>query len=394
VTFGEVRRQLQTLVGELDARLLRPHDAVKLLAEVEQIKNLACGAEALVAPRAAESGQWQRDGHLTPESWLATKAGTTIGEAKDTIATGEKVASLPKVDDALRRGELSARQAALVADGAAANPAAQDKLIRTAQRESVKVLRDEVDRVKAAARAEDTEAEHARIHRERAYRTGKRADGSCYLSANGTPEAIAAFNARLQPFARAEFDRARLEGRHEPQQAYEFDALMTMAAASTGGSGGAKTKVPAKLFVRVDYAAFCRGIVEGDELCEIDGFGPVPVSVARQFAEEAFVVGLLTQGTDVVKLNHFGRQPNALQQSLLEWKAKWCQVLGCTRTKLERDHGDGWANTHETRADDLWGFCCHHHDLKTYQGYRIVESEIPGRVLLVPPDDPDPPPRE
>jgi hypothetical protein len=258
----------------------------------------------------------------------------------------------------------------------------------------VKLLRDEVDRVKAAARAADAEAEHARIHRERAYRTGRRADGSHYLSANGTADAIAAFNARLQPFARAEFDRARLDGRHEPLEAYEFDALMAMAGAATAGSGATKTKVPAKLFVRVDYAAFCRGMVEGDELCEIDGFGPVPVSVARQFAEDAFVVGLLTKGTDVVKLIHYGRNPSALQQSVLEWRSKWCQVLGCTRTHTEADHGAGWANTHETDVMDLKRFCKHHHDLKTYEGYRIVESEIPGRVRLVPPDDPDPPPRE
>jgi hypothetical protein len=390
----DIRQQLEAAVHELDPDLLAPTDAVALLAEYERIERLAGAAKTLLAPRAAESGQWRRDGNVSPEEWLANQTGTTITEAKDTIATGERVKDQPKVKRALTKGKLSRKQAASVSEGAAADPTATDNLLELAEKESLRVLNDKVDRVKAAARAEDAEAAHRRIHAARALWTRKDRDGSAVLTARGTPVAMAEIKARLEPFIQAEFERARLENRREGSDAYAFDGLVAMAKASSGGAGRATTKVPAKLFVRVDYAAFCRGMVEGDELCEIDGFGPVPVSVARQFAEDAFVVGLLTKGTEVVKLNHFGRQPNALQQSLLEWKAKWCQVLGCTRTKLERDHGDGWANTHETRADDLWGFCCHHHDLKTYQGYRIGESDIPGRVLLVPPDDPDPPRRE
>jgi hypothetical protein len=316
--------------------------------------------------------------------------------ARDTIETGERVKAQPQVDESLRSGRLSAKQAALISDAVQADPAAGDKLLARAKPgESVKVLREECDRIKAAARAEDAEAAHRRIHAARALWTRKDRDGSAVMTARGTPVAMAEIKARLEPFIQAEFERARLENRREGSDAYAFDGLVAMAKASSGSAtGGSATKVPAKLFVRVDYAAFCRGMVEGDELCEIDGFGPVPVSVARQFAEDAFVVSLLTKGTDVVKLVHYGRQPSALQQSVVEWRSKWCQVLGCTRTHTERDHGAGWANTHETDVNDLKRFCDHHHDLKTYQGYRIVESEIPGRVLLVPPDDPDPPRRE
>ena len=392
--FTVIRQHLEAVVHELDPEVMAPADAVAVLEEVEKIERLAGAAKTLLAPRATESGQWQRDGHVSPEEWFANKTGTTIGEAKDTIETGKKVKKQPKVKRALRKGKLSRKQASAVADAAAADPAATDSLLSTAERESLKVLRDQAERVKAAARAESAEAEHERLHRQRSLYTRKDRDGAAVLTARGTPAAMAEIKSHLEPFIRAAFERARLEDRREPAEAYAFDGLVAMAQASAGGSGDGEVKTPAKVFVRVDYAAFCRGMVEGDELCEIDGVGPVPVSVAREFAEDAFVVGLLTKGIEVSKLNHFGRAPNAVQQSLIEWKAKWCQVLGCTRTKIERDHGAGWANTHETRADDLWGFCDPHHDLKTYKGYRIVECDVPGRVLLVPPDDPDPPRRE
>ena len=335
----------------------------------------------------------ERNGNVSPEEWLANKTGTTISEAKDTIDTGDRVKDQPEVDAALRKGKLSRKQAAVVSDAVAADPSAAQALLDTAERDSLKVLRDKADRVKAAASQEGAEAAHQRIHQARSLYTRKDRDGSAVLTARGTPAAMAAIKSHLDPFIHSEFERARLENRREGSDAYAFDGLVAMAKASSGGStDGGKATVPAKLFLRVDYAAFCRGMVEGDELCEIDGVGPVPVSVARQYATDAFVVGLLTKGTEVVKLIHYGRNPSALQQSVLEWRAKWCQVLGCTRTHTERDHGAGWANTHETRADDLWRLCDHHHDLKTYKGYRIEPSEIAGRVRLIPPDDPDPPP--
>ena len=45
-----------------------------------------------------------------------------------------------------------------------------------------------------------------------------------------------------------------------------------------------------------------------------------------------------------------------------------------------------WSKSHITVFDWLDGFCCHHHDLKTYDGWALMEGV--GKRPIVPPDDP------
>jgi hypothetical protein len=65
--FTAICRQLEAVVHELDPALLAPVDAVRVLTEVDKIERLAAAAKTLLAPRAAESGRWRRDGYATPE---------------------------------------------------------------------------------------------------------------------------------------------------------------------------------------------------------------------------------------------------------------------------------------------------------------------------------------
>ena len=93
-----------------------------------------------------------------------------------------------------------------------------------------------------------------------------------------------------------------------------------------------------------------RGTTEPGEVCEIAGYGPIPVSVAHSLMNEAFLALVLTKGKDVVNVVHLGRQFTEHQKTALEWSDPECQVLGCACTvHLERDHRDDWADTHVTR---------------------------------------------
>jgi len=84
---------------------------------------------------------------------------------------------------------------------------------------------------------------------------------------------------------------------------------------------------------------------------------------------------------------HVGRAPTVAQKAALWWRSPTCDVLGCPRTqRLEIDHDTGWATTHTTRVDDANCLCDHHHDLKTYFGWAMVEGTGPRDI--VPPDDP------
>jgi 5-methylcytosine-specific restriction endonuclease McrA len=70
----------------------------------------------------------------------------------------------------------------------------------------------------------------------------------------------------------------------------------------------------------------------------------------------------------------------------------WTVTLACdylTNRFLEIDHIVPLAEGGRTELTNLWRPCSHHHDLKTYFGWKVVGEN--GDRDLVPPDDPDPP---
>jgi hypothetical protein len=130
-----------------------------------------------------------------------------------------------------------------------------------------------------------------------------------------------------------------------------------------------------------------RGHVEGDEVCEIAGLGPIPVRVAKDLLGDAVLKLVITKGVDVANVTHLGRAATIAQKSAFWWQSPECDRLACTRTqRLQIDHDTGWTDTHTTRVDDSNRLCDHDHDLKTYFGWALVEGT--GKREMVPPDDP------
>ena len=136
--------------------------------------------------------------------------------------------------------------------------------------------------------------------------------------------------------------------------------------------------------IRLDDTALRRGSVEGDEVCEIVGLGPVPVSVARELLGDAILKLVITKGVDVANVTHLGRSATVAQQVALWWTSAACTVLGCPRTqRLQNDHRYEWVKTKRTRLDELDPLCKHHHDLKTRNNWALVEGN--GKRRMVPP---------
>jgi hypothetical protein len=189
------------------------------------------------------------------------------------------------------------------------------------------------------------------------------------------------------------FKAAYAEGREEPRAAYAFDALIEMARRASyenkdGRAKKAASKRPQLLgLVRVDHAALVRGEVEGDEVCEIAGLGPIPVRIARELLGDAVLKLVLTKGVDVANVTHLGRGPTVAQKIAMWWRTPQCTSLDCTRVqRIQFDHRVEWHKTHRTRLDEGDGLCGHCHDLKTRLGWALVEGT--GKRPMVPPDDP------
>ena len=142
--------------------------------------------------------------------------------------------------------------------------------------------------------------------------------------------------------------------------------------------------------MRVDHSALLRGYALDGETCELAGFGPVSPQVVADIMQsgDPFYKAIATKGKDVVGVAHLGRRPNAHQRSALDWLYPSCAAEGCgVRSRYcQTDHRTDWAATHVTVFDLLDRLCKFHHDLKTYQGWGLVQGK--GKRAFVPPEDP------
>jgi hypothetical protein len=129
-----------------------------------------------------------------------------------------------------------------------------------------------------------------------------------------------------------------------------------------------------------------RGSTDGDEMCELTGLGPVPVSRAREILGDSTLRLVITKGVDVANVTHLGRGPTAAQRIAVLWASPTCVVEGCTRTRIEIDHRDDWAKVKRTEISNLDPLCSHHHGRKTRDRWALVPGT--GKRPMVPPDDP------
>ncbi len=126
-------------------------------------------------------------------------------------------------------------------------------------------------------------------------------------------------------------------------------------ALATSTAGPAKGSARPKVIFGIDWAAWLRGYPTGGEVMELVGYGPVAASaVDEAIAAGGFVAAVITKGTQLTGVAHFGRRPTAKQQSALEWLYPSCAALGCHAVaRLQRDHRIDWARSHITMLDWL-----------------------------------------
>jgi hypothetical protein len=223
----EIRDRLADLVDRLDPDAFSGTTARELWGVLDRSERLCAAGKTLLARRVAATHH-RSGGTRSAAEELARRSGSSAGAAKDSLDTSARLPEQAPVDQAVRRGELSLAQAALVSAAAAANPVEAQRLTELAGRVSLAELREECARVKAAVDP-DPEATNRRIHAQRRLRHYTDGEGGWNLTARGTAQAGAAFLTVLNAITDAIFQQARRAGRREPVEAYAFDALMHLA---------------------------------------------------------------------------------------------------------------------------------------------------------------------
>jgi hypothetical protein len=386
MTLRQLRDEMVSFGISFDASVL---DGRSAKTAVEHASRIAKAAQAVVAQAAARADACRAfdGGGKSSAHELAQLTGGSVGEAVSAINSGRRLADQPDVADAARKGDLSPQQTAAISEALATNPSANaGRLLGKARQGSLRELRDECDRVKAAG-DDDPEARRKRIHDERLMRRVNHGDGSAGVVLRGNPEDVARIFATIAPKRDELFASARREGRKERSEALDYDALLATLQAKTTAKGAGGGGQRAKILVRADLDTLLRGYPIDGEVCEIAGYGPIAVSAVNDLlAADGFLAAIVTKGEKVTGVAHLGRQPRAIQDSALEWLDPICAREGCSQPWVQRDHRLEWAKSKVTLVDLMDRLCAHDHDLKTRFGWALVPGR--GKRPMVPPDDP------
>jgi hypothetical protein len=379
--------EIAAYLARLEPERITTAQAAELFGLFAELTRLAAAGQVLLTPRVAESDRWMKEGHRSPESWMAKETGTGLGDAIATAETAQRLRLLPKTADALRKGTLSAPQVREITAAAAASPSAEAELLEVATTGTMKGLKDRCRRVRATAGS--AEAENARyegIRKSRFFRHWSDVDGAFRGEFKLTPDDGARMLASLDIRANDLFDKARKSGERESPAAYAADALVELVTQGSANEPRKRAR-SAVVHLRVDATALRRGFVEGGEVCEIAGVGAVPVSTARAMLPESFLKILVVDGVDVLSVCHVGRAVPAHVRTAVEERDLICVVPDCeVAVGLEIDHWQtDFADGGPTVLANLARLCHFHHIMKTHRGFTLGGG--PGKWEWHPPPD-------
>jgi hypothetical protein len=357
--------------------------AKRLVDGFTRCERLSVSSRGRVALRVDEGMTWKTSEHPSAAHWLAETTGESVGAAARSLETTRRLEDLPETSDAFRAGELSAAQAAAIAEAATLDPSAEHRLLETVRgSKSFKSIRDACRETRM--RAEDDRAKARWLHEQRSAHWWTDGNGHFRLDAKLSPDDSAWVRSALQLETEEIFQAARTRGQVEPHAAYRADALVAVVT-------GRAPKKPLDARLHADQKALDRGYAEPGEQCELEGIGKIPVTMARAMLDDARVTVLGHDDTgDITHISSMSRTIPARLRRWVEEAYPCCGVEGCTDDRRpEIDHITPVEAGGRTEKANLWRLCRHDHKLKTFYGWKVVGE--PGHWRLVPPDHPEPP---
>jgi len=306
--------------------------------------------------------------------------------AADTLVaeSAALVNDLPATMTALCAGDIGYRQAQTMVDNVAtltdedraeleqlalpraaeSTPAAFDRRVRA--------LRDSIDPGSAAPR-------HSRAVADRRVDcTGSR-DGVAWLSAYlPAVQAVAIFS-RLTDAARA------LQATDEPRTLDQLRADL-VGEALLDGSGHSRSddlgelaalkRIRPRVLVTVPVLTL---LGRGDELANLDGYGPIDPETAKQLTAEAPSLTRLLTHPETGAVLSVGRRKYRISADLRAWlrvRDGTCRFPGCGRSagSCDLDHTVDWHYGGATAWHNLAHLCPKHHRLKHVGGWSVTQT--------------------
>ncbi len=291
------------------------------------------------------------------DTFLARARGSTTHAARSAIATVAH--ATPEVQAALAKGEVSLAQAAAIA----AVPEHAPELLELARETTLGPVKDAARKHRLATIKPD-ELREWQVAAQYV-RTWKNDLGNVAFCGELPPELGVPFANRLDRETDRLWRTASADDRRRPREWHAARAFVQLCAGRMDASVGR-----ADLVMVCDINAYRRGHAHEGEPCHIVGGGPIPASVARELAKDAFLKAVLHDGVNIHTVAHFGRHRPAVLQTALDLGAppefEGTSCTDCDRKYyLEWDHVDPRANGGLTSYANLTGRCDSCHDAKT-----------------------------
>jgi hypothetical protein len=374
-------RLLEEVTRDLDVDIFDVAGAKRLVDVFTRCERLSVAGRGRAARRVARAVDWKRSGHRNAAEWLASATGVSVGAAGRELETATKLEALPATRAAFSAGELSEAQAGEIAASAALDPKSESRLLATAREgASYRTVRDQAREVTLRAR---DDAAHTRwLHDHRTAHHATTSAGHVLVHAELSPDVGARVVSALEKVTDKLFHAARAEGRRELRSAYMADALAGIAL-------GKIEPPPAELHLHAEAAPLARGYALPGERVELDGAGPISVTLARTLLEDARVTVIGHDHTgDITTVSSPKRTIPARLRRAVVAAYPACGRHGCgSRFNLQIDHLQALQDGGQTCKHNLWRLCWHCHHLKTHCGWQVVRDPD-GNLDLVPPERP------
>ncbi len=330
---------------------------------------------------------WARAGALSCAHWLSWRIGLDLVAARERVRVARALGSLARVDEALRRGEVSySKVRAMVRVATPENEATLLELARSSTGAQLERLCRRYRGVTALARAD----EDGRCEDMRSVERYEDEDGTVVVRAKLRPEeaallwkALDAARHALRP-TEASRDRAKNPAGDDSAESSRgstgpapsrADALMAVVESFLAAGAPGKAIGPqCEVVIHVDPAALTKTGADPDKPAGVleDGT-PVPAETARRFSCDCALVRVADgRGGEPLDVGRRTRSiPAALRRALV-FRDRGCRFPGCTHSVfVDGHHVEHWADGGETALRNLVLLCRRHHRLVHEGGFEL-----------------------
>src|SRR5882762_1265743 len=340
-------------------------------------------------------GGWNT-GFRSCADWLSWRVGLELGAARERVRVARALATLPRLAQALARGELSYSKVRALTRVAA--PDTEERLLAVGMAGTA----HHVERIVRGWRRVDRLAEGretARRHASRALRVYHDEDGMVTIRGRLAPEVGAVVIQALTAARETLYQRTRAEHAEgvavqTPMEQQQADALALVA--ETALHHGIDPGTPGERYqvvVHVEAPVLADADAPGQSVLE-DGVY-VPAGTSQRLACDASRV-VMRHDPDG-RVTEVGARTRTIPPALrraLHHRDRGCRFPGCGLPFGQGHHIRHWANGGPTTLSNLALLCRRHHRAVHEEGYQ-VERQADGELRFRRPDGrplPDTPP--